>query len=176
MMTNDFDRMFLDSLKRELNTQDCHGQLQPCYWIVMETKVVPTRYDEANGYHIFDGDNIYEVDEFIDKIKEELYPQFTDSQKKEWNTIVDEYTICQDDDIVDFLKKYKFYRNLRVVPYVEKDMENYEGGIFLTEKDCMDWIKRNNHNLEKPRPYVKTMHDNPMMTRLLDIVRETDWI
>lgn len=55
-------------------------------------------------------------------------------------------------------------------------MENYEGGIFLTEKDCMDRIKRNNHNLENPRPYMKTMHDNPVMARLLDIVRETDWI
>lgn len=175
-MTDDLDRMFLDSLKRELNMQDCHGQLQPCYWIVMEHRNVPAWPHEADEYRILDDGTAYEIGEFIDKIREELYPEFTDGQKKEWNAITDDDNICVYDDIVNFLIDYGYHGDLDVVPYAEKDMENYEGGIFLTEKDCMDWIKRNNHNLENPRPYVKTMHDNPVMARLLDIVRETDWI
>lgn len=175
-MTNDFDKMFLDSLKRELNTQDCHGQMQPCYWIVMEHRHVPARSCDADGYTILDDGTAYDVHEFIGKIRDEVYPRFTDSQKKEWNTIIDEDYLCREDDVVDFLNGTEFYSDLQVVPYTEKDVENYDGGIFLTEKDCVDWIKRNRHNLVEPRPYAKTMHDNPVMSRLIDIVRKTDWL
>lgn len=83
--------------------------LQPCYWIVMEHRNVPVCPHEDDEYRILDDGSAYEIGEFIDKIREELYPEFTDGQKKEWNAITDDDNICAYDDIVNFLIDYGYH-------------------------------------------------------------------
>lgn len=72
------DIEFLRSLQSELKTQNTDSQASPCYWGIMEHKLV--RVPEGCGEpYVVNGDGgVTSLDDFITEINEQLYERFTD--------------------------------------------------------------------------------------------------
>lgn len=159
------DIAFLSDLRHELLTQPNDGNADPVWWGVMETR---TEAGYAEGYQ--DAYELYNEDtcealgrvnnesDMIQLIKEDN-PALTDE---------DFEGLYDMKDIEDAFENYHLI-GVKDVSHID------EGCVFITKKDCLDYIQRFGYNHSKPHSYAMTAYRCFTFEKLINLIKSTDW-
>ena len=159
------DIAFLSDLRHELLTQPNDGNADPVWWGVMETR---TEAGYAEGYQ--DAYELYNEDtcealgrvnnesDMIQLIKEDN-PALTDE---------DFEGLYDMNDIEDAFENYHLI-GVKDVSHID------EGCVFITKKDCLDYIQRFGYNHSKPHSYAMTAYRCFTFEKLINLIKSTDW-
>lgn len=91
------------------------------------------------------------------------------SEQAEFWALVDEYG-----DTVGKVGYELECGELRCVP--SRDVSRVaEDTLFLTLRECQEYIKRNRRNYKSPLPYAQTAMRSPQFERLIGILQQIDW-
>lgn len=149
---------FLTNLSKEIKNQDNRGTASPYYYQVQEEIDMPTGEEFGEEVWIQNGEICLRTDDDIKKeIFEYLKWDFNDSKKHI------EYDNMNAFDVEDILLKN--YEQVFVT------QTNIYSNIFLTEKACNDYIKRNKHNLNKPKSFLFYADRNNEMNMLIKFLQ-----
>ena len=163
---------FLQNLQHELLTQPNDGNADPVWWGVMETRSEGGYEDGYEDYYELYSEasceslgRVNNIQDIINAVKEDD-ESFTDEHFKD----------CEDmDDVMNILDE--------MLPYGEKyrlvgckDISHInEGCVFLTKKDCLDYIEKFGYNHHRPHSYAMTAYRCFTFERLINILKSTDW-
>ena len=165
-------------------TQDHVCQANPRFWVVMQTVRDYWVDDDYNGiciYDTYDSERIFEGDlddsELINWLKEEFDVIEKIECDNGYITIIcedeNEFFISDMYDIKNFLEEYDSGR-YSVCYYRDKE-EIVQDTMFLTLRECKEHIKTNHYNYKNPYPYAMTAWRSPQVSRLYEILEDTDW-
>lgn len=158
------DIEFLENLRKELLTQTNDGTANPVWWGVMETE---TEYGFTDGFA-----TSYEL--YNSKTYDSL-GQATSTEELINLLIKEGYSKTEFADCtsMDFVMS-KLPEHYQLIGIQEKDHLN-TGCLFLTKKDCLNYIKSYGYNHNKPRSYAMSATRCDTFARLLNILKSTHW-
>lgn len=178
------DKEFLKQLQHEMLTQDHVCQASPRFWVVMQTVRdywVEDDVDDICIYDTYGCERVFEGEldnpELVNWLKEE----FDIIEKIEYDNGYIEI-VCEDEseyfidsmsEIKDFLEYYDQDR-YNVCYYKERE-EIAQNTMFLTLRECKEHIERNHYHYNKPHFYAMTAWRSPQVSRLYEILENTDW-
>ena len=185
------DIEFLQTLQKELNTQDTLGQADPRYWVIRDTDKILVGVGDGNEDVLLDEDRNPvtwdELPEFLKDIVKDIYGDTaevlnegnflspcirivtTDWDKNE----VTEETFYNINDVADWLKEYGYNVSAAGLLYYSKSCDDT---MFLTRKAALEHLKSNDyHYSEAAHTYAMTAWRNPEMDRLIEILHKVAW-
>lgn len=166
MNLNNEDKEFIKNLSHEMKTQDNRCTAQP-YGLILLQEDEEIR-PEGYGNDImarFDDESYYDFDELMEYV-EEYYGSDN------------EYVVeMKDEDISNFYEMQTSYEaekldievfNIERVDVPRKMQSNF----FMTEKAYHDYIRRDGHNLNKPKSFGIHLTRNSEMEKLYEIIHK----
>ncbi len=189
------DLCFLRALQTELNTQDTMGNADPRFWVIKETKKVPTDIDHSDETILTDdegsdiAENIVEAMEWLKEWMDENMPKYTLTYSVKGNRPGHiEAVIMKPDGKTNLAKEIlygiedakNFLENITHEDFQLHDVLHIDHTVpdtlFLTHKGCQDYLKQYGYN-HKPdaHAYTMTAVRSPEYERLLKIIQETDF-
>lgn len=166
------DIQFLNDLQHELLTQTNDGNADPVWWGVMETRSEGGYEDGYEDYYELYSEQsceslgrINNMQDIINAVKEDD-ESFTDEHFEECEDIADVMRVL--DDMMPYGEKYRLI-GCKDISHIN------EGCVFLTKKDCLDYIKRFGYNHSKPHSYAMTAYRCFTFEKLINLIKSTDW-
>lgn len=167
---------FLKELQEELNKQEIDNQASPRFWVIYDYKEEPTDSDFSEGivFYIPEYDDSYKIDELYELILE----------------VNEDRGYCIDE--VD-LEEIKFELEEENIPFIEEWVQEYiteevkvvyvkEVGfivpntLFITKKEAVNHLQNNRHRYtSKAHTYAMTALRSPVVSKLWNILEQTDW-
>lgn len=159
---------FLVNLQHELNTQSHDGNAQPLWWGVMEDREIAGFEDGwATNYSLCkEGDPDFEI----------KGPTVEDIKRigvEECGMDEEDFEYCVDTE--DALRELNIYSDEYYLVGVQTLGHLNRGCLFLTKKECKEYITRYGYNHKNPRTYAMTAYRCETYARLLNIIRNTNW-
>lgn len=186
------DISFLKNLQTELNTQDTMGNADPRYWVVRQShmSVVPEDYAENTILcDSSDGQTWNSLDEFMEDFAEnaaddygitaEEKPYDDEHDEKElstWELTIDgeSYEVSDFDDLMLVFEEQLIDRYH--ICYTAQQSENCSDSLFLTHKDCEDYLRKYHYNHpQDAHAYAMTAVRSPRFERLINILQTIDF-
>lgn len=180
------DIKLLDTISKEMRTQDTVGNRRPRYWAIMDMERI---YGVEDGYR--DGCEYLDKDsEVIAKTSAELADYLKEQQKngaleggsisiRAWDDTVlveDDYNTIALSSSADFKELYEEYDvYIRPVGYVEKAYI-VPNTFFFTQEEAWEHLKKNYyHYSDEAHPYAMTVWRAPLTEGIFNILEDTDW-
>lgn len=160
------DIKYLIELQNRLNNQENDGNADPLFWGVIEERKVPAYPGCGDGTElVIESEGNYQDDEL--------------SELKEWMDDTGYFNECELDSIYDLNDAKEALDgkgiDCEIYSYRTENVLSKTTGAFLTKEACQHHIKRNGHNLCKPRTYAMTAFRNFEYEQLLKILKTADF-
>lgn len=178
------DIEFLKGLSMEMKEQDSLGTASARLWVIRDVKEIPTSDDYADGYIPFDEDSSEELTsiDLDERIMEAIEDIETNKEKvnqfleryKAFNIKLDSLNNWDLDLKVRILSILG--ENIKLIPYMKRVYIVDTAGSFFTQKAAEKHIQANKHHYsENVHTYCLHAWRNPEMTRVVNILENTDW-
>lgn len=179
--SDEIDIQFLKELQKQMRYEDeCDYDFQanPRFWVIRDYRIVPANEEYDDGFiQYFYSDGDFVAFETVDELRDEIREHFDNEEDIKRNHLLS--ALMEQGDFEDLWEYIQ--RNLNDCGcysecYVKEEGYNVPNTVFLTKKEAKEHLWKNKHHYtEKAHTYAMTAWRSGEVSKVLDMLMNTDW-